>query len=229
MNTFQRPISRIYLLLLLTIGAASPLSAEDHAGRAQDIRTVVLYEGPLSHDENWVIKAGPDNGKAGVNGGTCSLITSDISNASGSSFERVTFEIQRDDLGIWRMEWKDSVSGTASDGNLYTYQQRQTFTGVTTDSRAPRPSRAAPTSGTENTGFLSSVPSNVVIDALELRDFFLLRKADGDVVTSSHVYNIFRLPRASDPPPTAPLVLFQQRFVLDTRQILAGQPGCDPL
>ena len=161
MSISARSISTVGLLARLTIGFVLPLCAEEHGTRAQETLTFVLYEGPLSHEENWVIKAdqaGPNNMRAGVNGGTCSLIPSDIGNAMGSSFERVTFEAQRDDLGIWHMEWKDSVTGTASDGNAYTYQQRQAFTGVTTDGRRPRPSRAAPSPGTEDTGFLSSVP-----------------------------------------------------------------------
>jgi hypothetical protein len=217
----------MFFLASLSISVVLPLCAEEHGWTTQQTLTFVLYEGPLTHEEDWVIKAGPagpDNFKAGVNGGTCSLISSNIGNAMGSSFEKVTFEAQRDHLGVWHMEWKDTVSGTASDGNAYTYQQRQAFTGVTTDGRRPRPSRAAPNPGTENTGFLSSVPDNVVTDAIELRDFFLLRTAAGDVVANSHVYNIFRLPLPTDPAPT-----FQHRFVLNTRQFLAGEPGCDPL
>jgi hypothetical protein len=227
MSISSRSMLTISFLAPLTIGFVLPLCAEEHGTRAQETLTFVLYEGPLSHDESWVIKAGPagpDNLKAGVNGGTCPLIPSDIGNVPGSSLERVTFEAQRDDLGIWRMEWKDSVTGTASDGNAYTYQQRQAFTGVTTDGKRPKPSRAAPSPGTENTGFLSTVPDNVVTDAIELRDFFLLRTPAGDVVANSHLYNIFRIPLPTDPAPT-----FQHRFVLNTRQFLAGQPGCDPL
>jgi hypothetical protein len=227
MSISPRSISRMGFLVPLTIGVVLPLCAEEHGTRAQETLTFVLYEGPLIHEQDWVLKAGPvgpDNLKAGINGGTCPLIPSDISNATGSGFERVTFEAKKDDLGIWRMEWKDSVTGTASDGNPYTYQQRQAFTGVTTDGRTPKPNRGAPSPGTENTGFLSSVPSNVVTDALELRDFFLLRTPAGDVVANSHLYNIFRLPLPTDPAPT-----FQHRFVLNSRQFLAGQPGCDPL
>src|SRR4051794_33405410 len=109
MSICPRSISRMIALTPLTVGFVFPLCAEEHGTRAQETLTFVLYEGPLSHDENWVIKAGPagpDNLKAGVNGGTCSLIPSDIGNAPDLSFERVTFEAQRDDLGIWHMEWK---------------------------------------------------------------------------------------------------------------------------
>lgn len=226
MSISTHSISRIGLLVPLTIGAVLPLSAEDHGGKARDTISVVLYEGPLAHDEDWIIKAGPAGPENQQFRGTCSMIPSDVANTKGPGLERVTFEAQKDIFGIWKMEWKDTVTGTASDGNLYTYQQHHEFTGVTTDGHPPRPNRGAPTPGTDDTGFLSSVPNNVVVDALELRDFFLLRTPAGDVVASSHLYNVFRLPMATDPTPT---VLFQHRFILTSHEQLAGQLGCDPL
>jgi hypothetical protein len=80
--------------------------------------SIVLYEGPLIHDQNWLIKAGvpgPDNQSFRAFGGTCSMIPADVHNASGSGFERVTFEAVRQDLGVWKMTWTDTVTGTASD------------------------------------------------------------------------------------------------------------------
>ena len=58
MSISTHSISRIGLLVPLTIGAVLPLSAEDHGGKARDTMSVVLYEGPLAHDEDWIIKAG---------------------------------------------------------------------------------------------------------------------------------------------------------------------------
>jgi hypothetical protein len=225
----------MYLLLPLTISAVFPLGAEDQGGKAKDTIAVVLYEGPLSHDQNWIIKAGPpgpDNQKFRGIGGTCSMIPNDVNNATGSGFERVTFEAERDPLGIWKMAWTDSVTGTATDGNLYTYQQHHEFIGVTTDGKAPRPNRRLPTPGSDDTGFLQIVPNNVITDTLEMRDFFLLRTPTGSVVASSHLINAFRLqipPVDTDPPPPGLPFLFQGRFIVSSHQQLAGQVGCDPL
>lgn len=224
MSISAHSILRVGLLFPLTIGAVHPLNAEHQGGKPWDTVSVVLYEGPLSHDQDWVIKAGPPGPENQEFRGTCSLIPSNVANTRG--LERVTFEAEKDAFGIWKMEWKDTVTGTASDGNLYTYQQDHQFTGITTDGHPPRPNRGTPAPDTDDTGFLSSVPNNVLVDALELRDFFLLRTHAGEVVASSHVYSVFRLPLPTDPPPT---FLFQHRFIQPSHEQLAGQLGCDPL
>src|SRR3954462_7636685 len=51
-------------------------SRSTEANGRSDI-SIVLYEGPLIHDQDWVIKAappGPDNQKFRAFGGTCSMI-----------------------------------------------------------------------------------------------------------------------------------------------------------
>jgi hypothetical protein len=233
MNMSPRSISRMHFLLPLAISAVLPLGAEDHGGKDRDKIVAVLYEGPLSHDQNWTIKAGPagpDNQKFRAVGGTCSMIPSTVDNATGSGFERVTFEAERDALGVWKMAWTDTVTGTGTDGNLYTYQQHHDFTGVTTDGRAPRPNRGAPT-GNEVGGFLQVVPSNVIADALDTHDFFMLRTPTGNLVASSHVHWIFRRqipPAETDPPPAFFPFLFQG-YIVNIHEQLAGQLGCDPL
>jgi len=222
------PLTIGILLAVLARGEENALkySAEDHGGKARDAIAVVLSDGPLAHNEDWIIKAGPVGPDNQQFRGTCSMIPADVGDVGGSGLERVTFEAKRDAFGIWKMEWKDSITGMASDGNLYTYQQHHKFTGVTTDGHPPKPNRGAPTPGTEDTGFLSSIPSNVVADVLELRDFFVLRTPTGNLAASSHVYQVFRLPLATDAPPP---FIFQHRFILSSHQQLAGQLGCDPL
>ena len=54
----------------------------------------VLYEGPLLHDQNWTIKAGPvspDNQKSSSFGGTCSMVPGDVSIQTGSGRDRYHF------------------------------------------------------------------------------------------------------------------------------------------
>jgi len=194
--------------------------------------SVVLYEGPLVHDQNWVIKAGPpgpDNQKFRAFGGTCSMIPADLHNSAGSGFERVTFQAERQDLGLWKMTWTDTVTGTASDGNSYTYRQEDDYQSITTDGRPPRPNRAAPT--TDSDGFLQFIATNVKPDATEVFDFFTLRNATGDVVANSRLHWTWRLqiqPADMDPPPDFfPAVV--DGFVLHTHDQLGGQTGCDPV
>jgi hypothetical protein len=221
----------VYLLLPLTISAVFPLGAEDQGGKAKDTIGVVLYEGPLSHDQNWTLKAGPrgpDNDKLQPFGGTCSMVPADVSNVF--AVENIVFTAERQSLGIWKMSWTDTVSGTATDGNRYRYQQRFDFIGPTTDGRMPKPNREVPAAG--NDGFLQVVPSNVSSDALDFNDFFLLLTSSGDVAASSHVRAVFRLqipPVSLDPPPSFAPVVLQGKYIPNIRQQLAGQAGCDPL
>ena len=123
---------------------------------------VLLYQGPRVGDPDWTIKSGPvgpDNQKFRDVGGTCSMIPSDVHNTPGSAFERVTFEAKRNHLNVWEMVTTDTITGAASDGNRYTYQNQFTYRGPTTDGKAPKPNRAMPSPG--NDGFLQAVPSNV--------------------------------------------------------------------
>ncbi len=55
----------------------------------------VLYEGPLVHDQNWHLTAGPPGPDNQKPGGTCSMIPHDVHNVAGSGFERITFEAER--------------------------------------------------------------------------------------------------------------------------------------
>jgi hypothetical protein len=226
-------VSPIAILLSFALSAVVPLSAEDDRGKDRDTSFSVLYEGPLTHDQNWIIKSGPTgskNQKFRAFGGTCSMVSTDVSNRSGSGRERVTFEAESRGLGVWKMRWTDTVSGRANDGNSYKYQQRYEYFGTATDGKAPRPSRAAPSS--ENDGFLQPVPSNVIADALDLSDFFFLQTPDGGVVASSHVHWTLRLqipPAAMDPPPSFFPVVLYGGYIVNLHDQLAGQLGCDPL
>jgi hypothetical protein len=226
-------LSTLPILLSFVLGAVVPLRAEDDRGKDRDINFTVLYEGPLTHDQDWIIKSGPissDNQKFRAFGGTCSMVPADVSNRSGSGRERVTFEAENRGLGVWKMAWTDTVSGRATDGNSYKYQQRYEYVGTTTDGKAPRPSRAAPSS--EADGFLQPVPSNVIADALDLSDIFLLHMHDGGVVASSHVHWTLRLqidPAAMDPSPSFFPVVLYGGYIVNFHDQLAGQLGCDPL
>jgi hypothetical protein len=118
------------------------------------------------------------------------------------------------------MAWTDTVSGRATDGNSYRYQQRYEYIGTTTDGRSPKPSRAAPSS--EMDGFLQPVPGNVIADALDLSDFFLLQ-------THHWILRMQIPPVAMDPPPAFfPFVLYGG-YIVNIHDQLAGQLGCDPL
>jgi hypothetical protein len=228
-------------LVSLSFAATLPLSAKSDEAKPNDQNeretkgkdqiVIVLYEGPLSHDQNWTIKhgaQGADNQKFRDLGGTCSMVSSDVSNLFG--FERVTFEADRKSLGLWKMSWTDTVSGEATDGNHYKYQQHIEFIGLTTDGLVPKPNRKAPSDG--NAGFLQIVPDNVNTDSLDLTDLFILHSQEGKVIASSHVHSIFRQqipPEALDPPPSYFPYVISGRYILNIPQQSAGQLGCDPL
>jgi len=241
MNTVHLlSISQRRLVLPLALSVMLPLAAKsgqasndeqgDHRGARQE-RTMVLYDGPLSHDQDWTIKAGPrgpNNQVAQKRGGTCSMVPANVSNVAG--FERVVFIAEKGNLGLWKMSWSDTVSGTATDGNKYVYKQQFDYVGVTTDGRPPQPNRAAPVN--EAGGFLQQVPSNVAADTLDFDDFFLLVTPSTDVAASSHVRGTFRLqipPVSLDPPPPAFPNIVLGRYIFSIRNQLAGQLACDPL
>lgn len=235
----MRTILATQFLLALAFAAALPLSGKSDEStlndegerKGKDGMVTVLYEGPLSHDQNWTIKhgaKGADNQKFRDLGGTCSMINSDVSNVFGS--ERVTFEAERKGLGVLKMAWTDTVSGEATDGNHYKYQQHVEFIGLTTDGRMPKPNKKSPSG--EGTGFLQIVPDNVNTDSLDLTDFFILHSQEGKLIASSHVHSVFRQqipPEALDPPPSYFPYVISGRYILNIPQQLAGQLGCDPL
>jgi hypothetical protein len=130
MSKSESPISGLPLLFALAVLVILPVSGKSAEGKqsndndqeanARNAKVTVLYEGPLSHDQNWIIKyppPGPDNYKTHTLGGTCSMVLGDVSNAS--AFERIAFEAEREELGIWRMVWVDTVSGEATGRRLY--------------------------------------------------------------------------------------------------------------
>ena len=230
-------ISRVYSLLALASMVMASVSAQTGAGSVNDNNKftsfTVLYAGPLVHDQNWTITFGPPsslNQASVLVGGTCSMVPHDVHEALGSSTERVTFEAERQDLGVWSMVWSDTVSGRTMDGNRYTYQARRSFSGVTNDGRPPQPSRAHPSPG--NDGFLGTVPDNVNTDSIEINDFFLLQSAQGNILASSHVHWRLRQqipPVASDPPPAFYPFIIQGRYIANIHEQVGGQLGCDPL
>jgi hypothetical protein len=228
------------LILPFAFSAILPLVAKSYSDESNDgedrrgsmrENSIVLYDGPLSHDQNWTIKSGPrgpENQVAQRRGGTCSMIAADVSNVS--AVERVVFTSERQNLGVWKMSWTDTVSGTASDGNKYKYRQRFDYFGVTSDGRMPRPNRAAPSD--EGGGFLQMVPDNVTTDTLNFDDFFLLVTASGEVAASSRIRAVYRQqipPVSLDPPLAAFPNILLGRFIFSIRDQLAGQAGCDPL
>jgi hypothetical protein len=226
------------MFVLLAGAVVVPLAAADNSQQEQrgsHSSQTVLYAGPLAHDTEWKITAGTvKNDIYHAFGGTCSMVPSDVRNMLGSASEHVTFEAKPEPEGIWDMAWTDSISGKAAAATgqkyVYTYQQRFTFKGTTTDGRAPRPNRGIP-SPDDRDGFLQIVPSNVNADALDLNDFFLLEEEiGGKLIASSHVHFIWRLKitPTEQPPAFFPFVL--QGYILGSiRDQLAGQLGCDPL
>ena len=212
-----------------------PLVAEQDGKHEQaNAFRIVLYEGPLVHDQNWKITKGTVNNDVYFPfGGTCSMVPSDVRNTLGSASEHVIFEAQPEPEGIWNMSWADSVSGRAAAATgqryRYTYQRRFTYKGAARDGGAPRPNRATPSA--TNEGFLQFVPGNVNADALELTDFFLLQEeAGGNLVASSNVRWIVRLriTPAEQPPAFFPVVV-DGYIVSAIHDQLAGQLGCDPI
>jgi hypothetical protein len=222
-------------LLILMVVAVVPISAGDRWGREHGRNFVtILYDGPLVHDTDWKIPQGTTKNQVfRAFGGTCSMIPSDVRNTTDSASEHTTFEAERQPEGIWKMAWTDNVSGkaTAATGQSYdyVYQQRVTYLGTTTDGRAPRPNRTAPSLGDD--GFLQWVPGNVSADALELNDFFILQEEmGGSVVASSHVLTRWRLKiTPTEPPPEFFPAVALGKYIVRSLDQLAGQLGCDPL
>ena len=224
-------------LISLTQLTLSPLNGQvadtpETAGRrGGPERNIVLYQGPLVHDQQWVIRSGTTNTNLlGVFGGNCSLVPSNVRNLSG--FEQVRFEYEHQGLGVWKMAHVDTVTGIAvaetGQRYRYTYNLRRSVTGITTDGKAPNPNRAVPTS--TNRGFLDPVPSNVESAALKFEDFFLLiDEATGRVVADAQVLGWFhrRIDPAEQPPSFFPFVL--DGYIATTLETIAGQAGCDPL
>jgi hypothetical protein len=220
-------------LLLFACAAVLPLNADDGRGKDNETNLAVLYQGPLLHDQNWVIKSGPvspDNQKSSSFGGTCSMVPSDVSIQTGSGRDRVTFEAEHTGLGVWKMAWTDTVSGRASNGDKWHYQLRIEFSGTTTDGKPPAPNRSLPSPG--NDGFLQAIPSNVTTATLDLTDFFMLQPPGGDIDASSHVHFVLRQqipPVATDPPPDYFPYVFFGKYIVNLHDQLSGQLGCDPL
>src|SRR5689334_953548 len=76
-------------------------------------KNIVLYQGPLVHDQQWVMTAGttkPDI--LGGFGGTCSLVPSNVKNVTAR--EHVRFEAKSLGLGVWEIAYTDTVSGRAT-------------------------------------------------------------------------------------------------------------------
>lgn len=217
------------------IGGHEPDSHDNYRnGRGTRARQMVLYEGPLAHDTDWRITQGTNNNQSfRAFGGTCSMIPANVRNSPGSATERVTFEAEHEGLGLWRMQWTDIVSGRASADSgaqyRYTYMQRWTFYGPSTDGRPPAPNRAAPNDSSP--GFLRPVPDNVNADAVELHDIFILQEeTTGRLVANSHILWTLRLRTTpSEQPPAAFPAVVHDRYIVNTQQQLAGQLGCDPL
>ena len=206
----------------------TPETARLRGGPEKD---TVLYQGPLVHDQQWVMRRGTTNTNVlGVFGGTCSLVPSNVRNLSG--FEQVRFESEYQGLGVWKMAHVDTVVGTAvaetGQRYRYTYNLRRSVTGITTDGKPPRPNTAMPTP--MDPGFLDPVPSNVESAALRFEDFFLLiDEATGRVVADAQVLGWFhrRIDPSEQPPSFFPFVL--DGYIATTLETVAGQAGCDPL
>jgi hypothetical protein len=231
------PLWRTMLSLSLAVTAVCPLSAQlddpddvDSARVAPNNR-IVLYEGPLVHDQQWVMRRGTTNNDVlGVFGGNCSMIPSDVRNIRG--FERVRLEIDYQGLGVWRVSHVDTVIGSAiaetGQRYKYTYKLRRSVTGVTIDGKPPSPNRAMPTP--TNPGFLEPVPTNIESASLQFADIFLLRdEATGLPVADAHMIGWFhrRINPSEQPPAFFPFVL--DGYIATTLRAVAGQAGCDPL
>ena len=81
-----------------------------------------MYQGPLVHDQQWVMTRGTTNNNLlGVFGGTCSMIPSNVRNVRG--LEQVRFEAEHQGLGVWKVTHVDTVAGTAvaDTGQRYRY------------------------------------------------------------------------------------------------------------
>jgi hypothetical protein len=162
----------------------------------------------------------------GAFGGSCSMVPSNVRNDSAR--EQVRFEAEHQAFDdAWKMAWVDTVADTGQ-RYRYTYHVRHSFTGITTDGKAPNPSREMPTA--TSSGFLETVPGNVVAAALEFQDIFLLTDeatrqlvADAQVLGQFH----FRTDPSEQPPAFFPFAV--DGYIANGLQTLAGEPGCDPL
>jgi hypothetical protein len=231
-------------LLLLAITPACPLNAQlgttleadDARGRSQENvakpeNNILLYEGPLVHDQEWVMRYGTTNTQVlGVFGGNCSMISSNVRNVRG--FEQVRFEAAYQGLGVWKMAHVDTVVGNAIAATgqrfRYTYYLRRSYTGITSDGKAPNPNRAMPTA--TSPGFLEVVPPNVIAASFKFEDIFLLLDDETSrLVANNHLLASFhwRSDPAEQPPPFFPFVL--DGYILTDYKQLSGQAGCDPL
>jgi hypothetical protein len=222
--------------LSLTQAALCPVSAQvdtmgaNHGRRSHEKR-ILLYDGPLAHDKEWVLRRGTTNNQTlGAFGGNCSMVASNVKNVS--ALERVRFEIEHQDFNVWKMAWVDTVEGNAiadtGQRYRYIYHVRHSFTGATTDGKPPNPSREMPTPN--DSGFLEVVPGNVLAPALEFQDIFLLWDEDtGDLVADAQVLGPFhfRTNPSEQPPAFFPVVL--DGYIANSLQTVAGQAGCDPL
>jgi hypothetical protein len=229
---------RAAVLLSLTQMILCPLGAQPVDTNADLARfrggpekSTLLYQGPLVHDRQWVMRQGTTNTNLlGVLGGNCSLISSNVSNVRG--FEQVRLETEYEGLGIWKVTHVDTVVGTAVAATgqryTYTYNLRRSVIGITTDGRPPDPNRAMPTE--TNPGFLEPVPGNIEAATLEFNDFFLLREeATGRLVADANVIGVFhrRIDPSEQPPAFFPFVL--DGYIATRLETVAGQAGCDPL
>ena len=234
---FSLSLCGVAFWLSMTQLPVSSLKAQVHSFEASDqghqhlkIDTV-LYQGPLVHDTQWVIKQGQTKTDMwGGVGGTRSIVPADVANRS--AVERVGFEAEPQGLGMWKMAWIDTVIGTANavtgQRYRYTYYVRASYVGPTTDGRAPNPSRAMPTN--TSFGFLQFVPANVVADAYTAEDqFLLLDPQTSKIVANAHtILKVhLRLDPAEQPPAIFPTDL--EGYILTSQEVIAGQFGCDPL
>jgi len=238
----SRQAAKAGMFLLLTMSGAYPLNAADDARPVTDLPqsqsqkhsfSTVVYSGPLTRDAGWILKAGPPgpgNQRPVDFGGTCSMIPRDVQSASGQ--ERVTFTAEDQGFGLWLMTWRDLVAGKTTSGDSYVYQQTFTYLGTTTDGNPPAPNRDEPNPDIDNTGYSQMVPSNVLADALDVNDIFMIQNPAGQVVANSHFRLQWRLqnsPAAQDPPPAAFPKVLHGKYILTGFTQLSGQAGCDPL
>ena len=225
-----------HAMVLLSQSQMIPLSGQADTSGAASLRggadrNIILYQGPLLHDQQWVMRRGTTNTNLlGVFGGNCSLIPSNVRNSRG--FEQVRVETDYEGLGVWKVTHVDTVVGTAvadtGQRYTYTYNLRRSVRGISTDGRPPNPNRAMPTE--TNPGFFDPVPNNIESAALEAEDFFLLREeATGRLVADAKVIGVFhrRIDPSEQPPAIFPFVL--DGFIVTKIETVAGQAGCDPL
>ena len=218
-------------MILCPLSAQQPDNSETSRFRGGAERNILLYQGPLVHDQQWVMRRGTTSTNLlGVFGGNCSLIPSNVRNSRG--FEQVRVEIDYEGLGLWKVTHIDTVVGTAvadtGQRYTYTYNLRRSVLGISTDGRPPSPNRARPTE--TSPGFLDPVPSNIEAATLEFADLFMLREeGSGRLVADANVIGVFhrRIDSSEQPPTFFPFVL--DGFIATRLETVAGQAGCDPL